>query len=213
MRANKEEEGTMKKLRNAIVTAVLPNAATAVWIALIIMPAIFTVSNLNITEASVTYVLTLSGGLYVLQHDYMYIIGGGFYPTIYSYTYLITAGWMSISEILIWSLNLMIGITAFRFIQGEDTKKRVYILMILSFLIVAIPSILTIGYAFRNIPLPIFQVFMFFVMKYVRVPTIDDRIKVPFRIRLSSMLSRRKPSQMEREVHKDIEEHGHNDDL
>lgn len=205
----REEESTMKRLRNSIANAVPLNAATAVWIALVTLPVSLIVSNLIITESHVQSVVTLVGALFTVQHDYMYVAGGGYYPTIWSYFYLITAYWPTVADLLVSILNLATGITAFRFIQGEGTKKRVYTLMLLSFLVYAIPTVFTVGFAIRWIPLPIFQIFMFFVMKYVKVPVTDssgDTIRVPFRIRLASKLRGEKPSHESSEVHEDVEE-------
>ena len=205
----REEEGGMKRLRNIIANAVPLNAATAVWLALILLPLTLIVSNLQITTNSVTSVVTLVGGLFSVHHDYLYVMGSGYYPTIYSYFYLIVARWTTVSDLLVLLLNLSTGIAAFRFIQGEDTKKRVYVLMLLSFLVYAIPNVFTIGFAIRWIPLPIFQIFMFFVVKYVKIPISDssgDTIRVPFRIRLASKLRREKSSHENSEVHEDVEE-------
>lgn len=205
----REEEGGIKKLRNIIANAVPLNAATAVWLALVILPTTLIVSNINISANSVTSVVTLVGGLFSVHHDYLYIMGGGYYPTIYSYFYLIVARWPAVSDLLVLILNLSIGIAAFRFIQGEGTKKRVYILMLLSFLVYAIPNVFTIGFAIRWIPLPIFQIFMFFVVKYVKVPISDssvDTIGVPLRIRLASKLRREKSSHENSEVPEDVKE-------
>ena len=54
-----------------------------------------------------------------IQHEFLSISGGGYYPTIFSYFYLITASGITVVELFMWTLNLGIGITAFRFIKGE----------------------------------------------------------------------------------------------
>ncbi len=211
-----EKEGVMTRLRNNIVRVIPLNAATAVWVALAIMPAIITVINITIIESHVTYVFTLAGGLYNIQHEYFSIIGRGYYPTFWSDFYLITAGCITMSDLLVWTLNMWTGITALNFVKGEATKRRVYILMTLSFLVYAIPSIVIMGVSPHvYIPLPIFQIFIIFVMKYVRLPVSDteNMIRVPFRTRISSKLRGKTPSHESREVQENIEGQELIDDL
>jgi len=213
---DEEEQVIVKRLRNIIARTVPLNAATVVWIALLTLPATLIVSNLFVTESQVTSIFILVGGLLSIQHDYWYIMVSGINPTIWSYFYLIIARWSTVSDLLVLILNLSIGITAFRFIQGEATKKRVYILIILSFLVYAISFVIMMGRMTIGIPLPIFQIFMLFVMKYAQVPISDssgDTIRVPFSVRLASKLRGGKSSHESKEAKDDVDEQKHIDEL
>ncbi|MBN2228696.1 MAG: hypothetical protein JW779_03810 [Candidatus Thorarchaeota archaeon] len=184
------------------------NLATAIWIALFFVPTVLSLTNLLFSEEEVRYSISLFGSIFGIYHEYILIDfpGGGYYPVIYSTTILAVAYQIAIVAIILSSVNLWLGITAMRYIQGKSTKKRIYILVIVSILLSGLPvtligilSLLFGGWLGPlSIPIPVYQIFILLIAKHVKAPSPDSEssevmIKVPLRTRLS-MLLHKKPT-------------------
>ena len=199
-----KKSSVLSKLRRVVSKYAPINIATLVWMSIIIFPALLTISNYTQSETQVTYNLWMSGGLSSFTYQYiMTTLSGSYYPyLVSSLTFSIVSG-INVSGLLLWSLNLLLGVTTLRFITGKSTKKRVRRLAIVIILIYTIPSLmitvptLLSGLGFYTIPLPFYPLMMLLVARFVKAPTekqpsTEDLIHVPLRTRISSVFMRGK---------------------
>ena len=152
------------------------NTATLVWVSMVIFPSIITISSQILGETSVTMNLWMSGGLPTIAYQYQWVRGGGYYPTIFSDLTFGIASTISPQAVLIWSLNLWLGITTLQYVLGKATLKRVRILALVAFLISLIPALLVYinelmhGIGTITIPLPFYPIIMLLVAKFIHAP-------------------------------------------
>ena len=200
-----KDQGKLSKIRSVFSKNVSINIATLVWVAIVIFPAVLGFSGMA-SEVSVTMNYSISGGLSNIIYNYWWIQGSGYYPVIVTdFTFFIPSV-ASPQLLLMWSLNLWLGVTTLQYVLGKSTKKRVRILAIVIILIDAIQALLMsvsglmFGMGFLSIPLPFYPITMLLVAKFVHAPVPKDpqseeMIRVPIRTRISSIFSRRKSSE------------------
>jgi hypothetical protein len=196
--------GKLSKIRRIASEIVPLNIATLVWLAMVIFPSILSILG-SVTESSVDMNYSMSGGLSNIMYSYWGVHGDVYYPTIVTIADFILgiASVTSPLTLLMWSLNLWLGLATFQFILGKSTKKRVYILAVVIILVYAIPALLMslssliFGMVYLSIPLPFYPIIMLLVARFVHAPVpedlhSDEMIQVPLSTRISSFFSRRK---------------------
>jgi len=217
----RQKKGIRSKIRRALMRVVPFNMATLVWVSMSVFPAVLTISNMIFAESQVSYNLWISGGLPTVSYQYLWFISSGqLYPLMDSTFLFNMAAWTSLIGLLIWSLNLILGILTLRFVMGKSSMRRVRTLATILILFYLIPSVvitgasLLSGLGLYTIPLPFYPLAMLLVAKYASPPdqgqsTGEEMIRIPLTTRIASFFRRHKPSQEtsnESETDSDVED-------
>ena len=191
------------------------NSATAIWIALILLPTNLH-SSTSLSESGIQHFsLTLSSYPLLVQYRYDLVVYGISPDTDILYS-ILDISWLGISFplILYWSFNVWLGVSVLRLFQGHSSRKLVAILATVSILVSSIPDILLLssllslgGLAgYSAIPLPLYQILCLLIARRAKVPDevlelveepSEDSIDVPLTVRVLSWFrkTRNKDSQ------------------
>lgn len=166
-----KEQGLLQKIRKLQRENIPMDAATYVWVGMVVFPAFLGVI-IQSSQYHYHIDIQLLGGLSTFVYDYSQYLPIGNNPLSINSAF----GFMTATHVLIgllfWIFNLLLGVTTLRCILGKATKKPVYVLTALWILATVIPFIITIsigvGYL---IPLPFYPILMLLFTKYMHAPT------------------------------------------
>jgi hypothetical protein len=203
----RNRQGIIIKLK-ALLKEVFPrNIPAFVWACMVIFPVSMTLSGLMFSDTHVSYYIQMISGISRTTYSYQWNLNtGDLYPSIFSEFYFATSAWASLPQILVWLLNLWLGITTLRFINGYSTKRMVRLLASVIILIYVVADFLVTivsliwGGIYSAIPLPFYPIAMLLIAKFVHAPlpvaqSKEEMIHVPLGTNISSIFRREKQSQ------------------